>query len=107
MEGKGQDWPEWVRLGYVDAVVPLIYSATGGMEAAMDAIKKLVPDQSRVIYGLLPWEGVGEQICKMRQAGVRGYSVWHIGTLTPAARDAFEASNIGFGPGPSALGQPR
>ena len=107
MEAKGQNWPEWVKLGYVDAVVPLIYSASVGMEAAMAAITELVPDQSRVIYGLLPREGVDEQICKLRQAGARGYSVWHIGTLTPATRDVFEAANIGFGPGPSTLGQPK
>ena len=107
MEAKGQNWPEWVKLGYVDAVVPLIYSASVGMEAAMAAITELVPDQSRVIYGLLPWEGVGDQITKIRQAGARGYSVWHIGTLNATVRDVFDAANIGFGPGPSTLGQPR
>ena len=106
MDAKGQDWPAWVEEDLVDAVVPLLYSGSD-KAAGMAAIQKLVPDQSRVIYGLLPWEGVGDDICKMRQAGGRGYAVWHIGTLTPAARDAFEEANTPFGPGPSTLAKPR
>lgn len=105
MDAKGQDWPAWVEEDLVDAVVPLLYSGSD-KAAGMAAIQKLVPDQSRVIYGLLPWEGVGDDICKMRQAGGRGYAVWHIGTLTPAARDAFEEANTPFGPGPSTLAKP-
>jgi uncharacterized lipoprotein YddW (UPF0748 family) len=106
IEAKGQNWPEWLRLGYVDAVVPLLYSAPS-VASGMAAIQSAVPDQSRVIYGLQPYEGVGEEICKMRQAGGRGYAVWHIGTLTPAARDAFQAANTPFGPGPITLGERR
>ena len=106
MDAKGQDWPAWVEEDLVDAVVPLLYSGSD-KAAGMAAVQKLVPDQSRVIYGLLPWEGVGDDICKMRQAGGRGYAVWHIGTLTPAPRDAFEEANTPFGPGPSMLAKPR
>lgn len=96
---KGQDWPAWLEEGLVDAVVPLLRN---GRDMALDiaAIRERMPDQRRVVYGLLPVEGVGAEICAIRQAGGRGYAVWHVGTLTPAARDEVGAANTGFGPGP-------
>lgn len=99
---RGQEWPLWLEEGLVDAAAPLLYDGRH-VPLGMEALRKLMPDHSRVIYGLLSVDGVGGDICTMRRAGGRGYCVWHTGTLLPAARDAFEAANTPFGPAPAML----
>lgn len=79
----GQDWATWVDSGWVDFVVPMVYSpSTGYVVSTVSKIGKLVP-LSKVVVGLGGYKQspsqVGEKVKRIRNMGVRGIAVFSYG----------------------------
>lgn len=51
-DGVLQDWPRWVREGYVDYVIPMAYAGDSALESAFGEWERLPHWRERVIPGL-------------------------------------------------------
>ncbi|MCX7719427.1 MAG: family 10 glycosylhydrolase [Candidatus Sumerlaeaceae bacterium] len=82
IDEKGQDWPSWVRAGYVDAIMPMIYGTN--IRPALDFLHKTFPDGGPVQPGLSAetgWETFSAQVRQVREAGWPGLTVWWAGSV--------------------------
>jgi len=97
-QSVGQDWPVWVKAGYVDFLCPMDYTEND------DYFAKLVANQVKLVAGRVPiYAGIGAtavkppmtaarvraQISKARELGASGYTIFNldrrtIETLVPA-----------------------
>lgn len=84
IDEKGQDWPSWVRAGYVDAIMPMIYGTN--ITPALDFLHRTFPDGGPVQPGLSAetgWETFASQVRQVRKAGWPGVTVWWAGSVDP------------------------
>jgi len=103
-ESVAQDWPEWVKAGYLDFVCPMDYT-----QSDLNFIG-LVSDQLRLVDGRIPvYPGIGQwrlsddrtvgQIYHARRLGTRGFTVFD---LSPSSiHSAVPAIGIGVGKQPA------
>jgi len=114
-EHQAQDWPEWVKAGYLDFVCPMNYTNDENRFAA------LVKRQVELIGGRIPLypgigalsshskltpEGVLKQISRARSLGASGFVLFHLNAETAETI----IPKLGFGrrsaPKPSLLPNP-
>ncbi|MBN2577668.1 MAG: family 10 glycosylhydrolase [Pirellulales bacterium] len=86
-----QDWPEWIKSGYLDFVCPMDYTAND------QSFQKLVENQLRLVGGRIPvYPGIGasatrppltpervaEQIRLLQRLGARGFTLFELNLTT-------------------------
>jgi uncharacterized lipoprotein YddW (UPF0748 family) len=92
-ESVAQDWPEWIKRGYLDFVCPMNYSADD------EEFASLVRNQIKLIDGRVPlYPGIGAtatgihlapdrvvgQIIQARKLGATGFSIFNLSPQTAA-----------------------
>ncbi len=83
IDGKGQDWPTWLKQGYIDIAIPMMYyeNITNGLTDSVT----LAPDSRKVLAGISAEvnssEQLGNQIEFARQKNCGGVVVWYLGKL--------------------------
>lgn len=81
IDAKGQDWPTWVKKGYIDVVIPGMYF--GEIEAYIDASKRIIPNPRLMLCGISAEvnssEKLAEQIELVRKKNASGVVVWYLG----------------------------
>lgn len=82
---KGQDWPEWVRRGDVDFVVPMAYSyEPAELALRVQTIKRAIGAE-RFIVGLPVFDDraryLGYSVSLLRRDGILGYSLFSYNAL--------------------------
>ncbi len=93
IDEKGQDWPTWIRKGYLDAAMPMLYSSD--IQGSVEMIQGLVGKEARVFYGLDAGQGIDvmkAQIDYLRKSGAQGITVWYsksVDPLLPELKDSF------------------
>lgn len=78
-DGVRQDWPQWVRSGWLDFVVPMNYVLSA--EAQAEAVRQqrlAIGDARPLIAGIGTWQlptslDVLRQVCSAREAGAKGF----------------------------------
>jgi uncharacterized lipoprotein YddW (UPF0748 family) len=90
-ETKAQDWPEWVKAGYLDFICPMDYTAND------EEFQSLVRNQLQLLEGRIPLcagigatatgvrlspERVMEQIGHARQLGAAGFTIFNLDPRT-------------------------
>ena len=90
-ESVAQDWPEWVKAGYLDFVCPMDYTANGA------EFVSLVRGQVKLIDGRIPlYPGIGatatgihmtpeqvlQQIRDTRSLGASGFAIFNFDAVT-------------------------
>ncbi len=88
MDDKGQDWPTWLKEGYLDAAMPMLYAAD--ITKMVDDIRRETPPAALVFYGLDAGQGLGtltQQITELRARGTAGLTIWHAGPVEPLLPD--------------------
>lgn len=78
MVTRGQAWPLWIRKGYVDSVIPLLF-AGGTTESGFDQVKQVLSesDRKRVVVGILASKDAETEATTAKCDGYRGHAVWH------------------------------
>ena len=83
MDTHAQAWDVWMKDGYIDAAMPMLYGQ-GGFEDRVQNIKSF-SNWSMVFCGLdahgLPPEAVLDQIQCLKQQGARGCVLWYSGQV--------------------------
>jgi uncharacterized lipoprotein YddW (UPF0748 family) len=100
----GQDWPAWVRAGYLDFLCPMDYTPRDG------EFRQLVSKQMKLVDGRIPlYPGIGATASRMalapdrvvgqvewaRKLGAAGFTVFDFG---PATAESF-VPGVGLGAG--------
>ncbi len=115
-ESVAQDWPVWVRNGYLDFLCPMDYSDSDDQFAA------LVKSQQQLVGGRIPlYPGIGAtasrsalsvdrvvgQIKLARELGAQGFTIFNLSEST--ARDLLPGIALGAGQTPATVShrQPR
>lgn len=84
IDDKAQDWPTWVREGYLDAAMPMLYGAD--ISEGVTAIERQVGPKASIFYGLDAGQGVEKlkkQMKSLQQKGAPGVTIWYSKTVDP------------------------
>jgi uncharacterized lipoprotein YddW (UPF0748 family) len=83
LDKKGQDWPEWMRKGYLDFAVPMIYWKDN--DVTVDGTAALAPAGTKMAVGISAEdcgkEEVRRQVEHARAKGLGGAAFWFLGPL--------------------------
>ncbi len=83
MDTHGQPWDLWLKKGYIDAAMPMLYG-TARFESRVQTLKHF-PHPEKIYYGLdaasLPPEKVIEQIRYLKKEGAKGFALWYSGKI--------------------------
>jgi uncharacterized lipoprotein YddW (UPF0748 family) len=85
IDEKGQDWTTWLKAGYLDAAVPMLYLKD--ITQADAWINKNVPSSLLVYYGLDATQDTQlaiDQAIQAREAGADGVGFWEANAIDPA-----------------------
>lgn len=100
----GQDWPAWIRAGYLDFVCPMDYTGSD------ERFQELVKNQLQLVAGRIPvYPGIGAtasrvtlsddrvvgQIHHARALGAQGFTIFNFHAAT--ARDILPGVGLGAG----------
>ena len=81
---KGQGWYSWLRNGYIDAAVPMLYQVDK-VEANLKTIRRAVGPDARIICGLnadgVTPESLMHQIAIARTSQCQGIAIWYSGAI--------------------------
>ncbi len=99
-ESVAQDWPEWIKAGYLDFVCPMDYTQSDA------EFTKLVSNQLKLVAGRIPvYPGIGQwrlpedrtvgQIFLARQLGAPGFTVFDLSA--ESIKSAVPAIQVGIG----------
>jgi uncharacterized lipoprotein YddW (UPF0748 family) len=83
INGKGQDWPTWLKKGYIDIAIPMMYyeNITEGLTNSVN----IAPDSNRVLAGISAEVNSSEQLVNQiefaRKKNCGGVVVWYLGKL--------------------------
>lgn len=83
IDGKGQDWPTWLKQKYIDIAIPMMYyeNITQGLTDSVN----LAPTSRQILAGISAEvnssEQLGNQIELARQKNCGGVVVWYLGKL--------------------------
>lgn len=83
IDGKGQDWPYWLKQDYIDIAIPMMYwqNITDGLNHSVN----LAPDSRRVLAGISAEVNSSEQLANQielaRSKNCGGMVVWYLGKL--------------------------
>ncbi len=84
MDSKGQGWYGWLRNGYIDAAVPMLYQA-GQLDANLKTIRRAVGPHAKIICGLneddVKPESLVNQITIARGYQCQGIAIWYSGAI--------------------------
>lgn len=98
IDEKGQDWLTWIRKGYLDAAMPMLYSHDIRESVAM--IKDRVGEKARIFYGLDAGQGIdvlNAQIDYLRRSGAHGVTIWYsksVDPLLPELKEQFATAAL-------------
>jgi uncharacterized lipoprotein YddW (UPF0748 family) len=96
----GQDWVRWVNQGWVDAVAPMMYSASTGTvtRQVIEAARRVPPD--RIWAGIAIYnQSVGDAVAKIRDVrarGVDGLAIYSYNSLTGGVKDLRRLTEVGW-----------
>ncbi len=83
LDNMGQDWPAWLRKGYLDFAVPMVYWS--GNDATVDGSAGLAPARGKVGVGIsaadCPKEEVARQVRHARAKKMGGVAFWYLNPL--------------------------
>jgi len=83
LDNKGQDWPTWMRKGYLDFAVPMIYWA--GNDDTVNGTVSLAPSARRTAVGIsaadCTKEEVARQVRYARSKRTGGVAFWYLNPL--------------------------
>ncbi len=83
VDEKGQDWETWLKEGYIDVAIPMMYWKN--IEPGVTESIKLVEDPRRVVCGISAEANSSEilanQIELCREQGTGGVIIWYLGKL--------------------------
>jgi uncharacterized lipoprotein YddW (UPF0748 family) len=83
IDDVGQDWPTWLRKGYIDAVYPMLYETRSTRQ--LEAVRALLGEvHPRCYAGLSVEQGLApirNNISEWRAMGGKGVAIWY---STPA-----------------------
>jgi uncharacterized lipoprotein YddW (UPF0748 family) len=83
IDGKGQDWPTWLKKGYITLAIPMMYweNIEGGLNDSL----KISPDSRRILAGISAETNSSEQLANQielaRKKNCGGVVVWYLGKL--------------------------
>jgi uncharacterized lipoprotein YddW (UPF0748 family) len=82
----GQDWPNWLAHGYLDAAMPMLYAED--VTTAVRQVRRLTRRKNRIFTGLdadgnSP-QALVNQIEQARAAGAAGITIWYSGAVEKA-----------------------
>ena len=83
-ESHGQCWDRWLKEGYIDAAMPMLYG-DAGFNKRIQIISQYPRWNERIFPGLdssgLSPQKILEQIEYSRQQGAKGFALWYSGTI--------------------------
>lgn len=83
IDEKGQDWPTWLRKGYIDVVIPMMYWAN--IEGSVNDSLQLVSEPKRMFCGISAEvnssQVLAEQIKLARKKKTGGVVIWYLGKV--------------------------
>jgi uncharacterized lipoprotein YddW (UPF0748 family) len=84
IDEKGQNWPTWVQAGYVDAVMPMLYSAD--LNPKLRWIEEKLGTNPPVYAGIsaeLGYDSVQTQLKTLEENNYPGVTFWYATPLDP------------------------
>lgn len=97
IENKGQNWADWGRRGYVDALIPMQYTSdAGAVVRSVEELEEMLPAGMPLVVGLGPFLGLTteqiiEQVLASRRAGSRGQVMFSWDTMPAGMRESLAA----------------
>jgi uncharacterized lipoprotein YddW (UPF0748 family) len=83
---RGQDWPRWLREGYLDAICPMAYSTNTDVVAKQIASAVKIAGEKHVYAGLGSWrlspQDTAQKINRVRSVGAKGVNIFSYGDIT-------------------------
>ncbi|MCX5785880.1 MAG: family 10 glycosylhydrolase [Elusimicrobia bacterium] len=83
LENKGQDWPAWIKKGYLDLALPMIYWP--GNDATINSSAALVKDKKKMAVGIsaeiCTREELKRQVEYIRSKKLSGAAFWYLSPL--------------------------
>ena len=83
LENKGQDWPSWIKKGYLDLALPMIYWP--GNDATINSSTALVKDTKKMAVGIsadaCAKEELKRQVEYIRSKKLSGAAFWYLSPL--------------------------
>lgn len=87
IDGKGQDWPYWLKKGYINIAIPMMYwqNIQAGLEASVNATPVGAENFQPILAGISAETNSSEQLANQielaREKNCGGVVVWYLGKL--------------------------
>jgi uncharacterized lipoprotein YddW (UPF0748 family) len=95
---RGQDWPAWLRNGYLDAVCPMAYSKDTATVVKQIRHAKLVANGKHVYAGIgswrLPSDDTAKKVAAVRALGVEGVAIFSYDGITRDGQSLAYLNNL-------------
>ncbi|MDI6783926.1 MAG: family 10 glycosylhydrolase [bacterium] len=83
INAKGQDWSHWLKKGYIDIAIPMMYWEN--IEPGLNDSLKISSDSRRILAGISAETNSSEQLVNQielaRQKNCGGVVIWYLGKL--------------------------
>jgi uncharacterized lipoprotein YddW (UPF0748 family) len=83
IDGKGQDWSHWLKKGYIDIAIPMMYWEN--IEKGLTESVNVSPDSRRILAGISAETNSSEQLTNQielaRKKNCGGVVIWYLGKL--------------------------
>ena len=83
IDGKGQDWPYWLKKGCIDLAIPMMYWEN--IEKGLNDSVTIAPDSRRILAGISAETNSSEKLVNQielaRKKNCGGVVIWYLGKL--------------------------
>jgi uncharacterized lipoprotein YddW (UPF0748 family) len=95
---RGQDWPAWLRNGYLDAVCPMAYSKDTATVVKQIRYAKQVANGKHVYAGIGSWRlpsvDTAKKVAAVRALGVEGVAIFSYDGITKDGQSLAYLNNL-------------